>query len=455
MWSAFALRLSFLLLLTQTFFLCSAHDSSQLVTNLLGQPPVSFRQYAGYITVNQSHGRALFYWFFESQHPYPYTRPLVLWLNGGPGCSSVGNGALSELGPFTTNNYATALILNKYSWTKAANIIFLESPYGTGFSYSNTTSDYSKFSDEPVAEDAYAFLVGWFKKFPEYRKNDFYIAGESYAGHYIPTLARVIVSKNKLSDGFHINFKGFAIGNPWTDAFSDNSGTTDFYFSHSLISDETYEQIKTNCDFERDLPVDSNDLTKTCNGAVNNASMDMAKIDIYDVYGLSCNQNTSFLSKKALFTAAYVDPCLDSVTPYLNNPAVQAALHVTPRPVIWSSCSDAVFKNYSKAAFLQSMLPVYHELLKEGLKIWIYSGDVDGVVSTLGTRKWIKKLGLPIEIPWYAWDYKNQVGGWTQQYKGLTFATVREAGHLVPATQPGRALALFRSFLAGKPLPAF
>ncbi|KAI5082696.1 hypothetical protein GOP47_0002439 [Adiantum capillus-veneris] len=426
---------------------CHGADERQEVTRLPGQPQVAFKHYAGYITVNESHGRALFYWFFQSSHRNASQRPLVLWLNGGPGCSSVGNGALSELGPFFTNNSGTGLVLNKNAWTKAANIIFLESPYGTGFSYTKTYSDYRHLADQPIAEDAYVFLVGWFKKFPEYAKNEFYLVGESYAGHYIPTLAKVIVRENKKSaHGFHINFMGFAVGNPWTDPYSDNLGTTEFYFSHSLISDETFDTIKNNCAFQNDLPVVAEDSNTTCNKAVRDADVDMTKIDIYNVYGLSCNKKNSSSQRRLyeprLLLGAY-DPCLDSVTPYLNLPAVQSALHITS-PIVWAGCSGVVFNNYTKADILRSMLPVYQELLKEDLRIWIYSGDADGVVSTLGTRRWLKKLNLPIEIPWYAWNYKNQVGGWTEKYKGLTFASVRGAGHLVPAVKPGPSLALFR-----------
>ncbi|KAH7365080.1 hypothetical protein KP509_18G008000 [Ceratopteris richardii] len=431
---------------------------SDEVTGLLGQPQVSFKHYAGYVTVSESHGRALFYWFFESSQKNYSQMPLVLWLNGGPGCSSVGNGALGEMGPFFTNDSGTGLTLNKHAWNRAANIIFLESPYGTGFSYSNTSSDYEQLNDEPVAEDAHAFLIGWFRKFPEYAKNDFYLVGESYAGHYIPTLARVIVRENRASTGFQINFKGFAIGNPWTDAYSDNLGTTEFYFSHSLISEETYNTIRSNCDFKNSLPVDAGSTNATCNSAVSEADMDMSKIDIYNIYGPACNSNNSIVLKRGLYEMSLLvgayNPCLDSVTPYLNLPSVQAALHISS-PRSWVGCSSVVFRNYSKSDMVNSMIPVYQELLKENLRIWIYSGDTDGVVSTLGTRRWIKELNLTVQTPWYAWDYNNQVGGWTQEYDGLTFVTVRGAGHLVPFVQPGPAFALFGTFLAGQSLPKF
>ncbi|RYR59544.1 hypothetical protein Ahy_A05g025443 [Arachis hypogaea] len=121
------------------------------VRGLPGQPAVDFEHYAGYVTVNETNGRALFCWFFEAI-TNPDDKPLVLWLNGGSGCSSVGYGATQAI---------------------EANILFLESPVGVGFSYSNTTSDYDQLGDQMTANDAYTFLHNWFLKFPSYRTRTF------------------------------------------------------------------------------------------------------------------------------------------------------------------------------------------------------------------------------------------------------------------------------------------
>ncbi|EFJ34780.1 hypothetical protein SELMODRAFT_142327 [Selaginella moellendorffii] len=101
------------------------------------------------------------------------------------------------------------------------------------------------------------------------------------------------------------------------------------------------------------------------------------------------------------------------------------------------------------------MLPVYQSLFKSDLRIWIYSGDLDSIVSTLSTRSWIKALNLTIVTPWYAWNYTNQVGGWTEVYSEMTFATVRGSGHQPPVDKPGQALTLFQHFIEGKALPSF
>lgn len=92
-----------------------------------------------------------------------------------------------------------------------ANVLFLESPAGVGFSYSNTSSDYENVGDKRTAEDSYAFLVNWLERFPQYKNSDFFITGESYAGHYVPQLAYTIIAQNKITNQTKINLKGIAV----------------------------------------------------------------------------------------------------------------------------------------------------------------------------------------------------------------------------------------------------
>ena len=89
-------------------------------------------------------------------------------------------------------------------------MLFLESPAGVGFSYSNTTSDYVT-GDTKTAADAYTFIINWLERFPEYQTRDFFITGESYAGHYIPQLAQLILHNNKITNQTVINLKGIAV----------------------------------------------------------------------------------------------------------------------------------------------------------------------------------------------------------------------------------------------------
>lgn len=92
-----------------------------------------------------------------------------------------------------------------------ANVLFLDSPAGVGFSYSNTSSDYTTVGDKRTAEDSYTFLLNWLERFPQYKNRDFYVTGESYAGHFVPQLAYTILSNNKTTNQAGINLKGITV----------------------------------------------------------------------------------------------------------------------------------------------------------------------------------------------------------------------------------------------------
>ncbi|KAJ4976419.1 hypothetical protein NE237_001525 [Protea cynaroides] len=432
--------------------------SEDLVTGLPGQPEVGFRHYAGYVTVNENHGRALFYWFYEAS-TLPAEKPLVLWLNGGPGCSSVGYGATQEIGPFIVDTDGNGLKFNPYSWNKEANMLFLESPVGVGFSYSNTTTDYDILGDSFTANDTYTFLHKWFNKFPTYRSRSFYIAGESYAGKYVPELAELIYDMNK-DPSLYINLKGFLLGNPETSDAHDWRGLVDYAWSHAVISDETHKIIKDTCNF------DSNDTwsNDSCSQAVDELLDQYKEIDIYSLYTSVCTNSTNTengnqymfktMSKMMPRIMGGYDPCLDDYAQtFYNRPDVQKALHVNDGHQLknWSICNYKIFHGWSESR--PSILPIYRKLISAGLRIWIYSGDTDGRVPVLSTRYSLSALELPITKAWRPWYHQKQVGGWFQEYEGFMFATFRGAGHAVPVFKPSESLALFASFLAGESLP--
>lgn len=156
-------------------------SSAELITSLPGQPPnIFFKQYSGYIVTNAQHGRALFYYFVEADSENAASLPLTVWLNGGPGCSSVGYGAFMEHGPFRPG-IDGSLMKNKYSWNLESNMLYVDSPIGVGFLYSNTSSDNINWDDTATAKENLQFILNWFKKFPQYRNSDVYLTGESYA----------------------------------------------------------------------------------------------------------------------------------------------------------------------------------------------------------------------------------------------------------------------------------
>nr|XP_043629652.1 serine carboxypeptidase 1-like [Erigeron canadensis] len=401
---------------------------------LPGQPAgVNFNQYSGYVTVNQTAGRALFYYLVESPTDSS-TKPLVLWLNGGPGCSSM-IGAMTELGPFRINSDGKTLFMNDYAWSNVANMLFLESPAGVGFSYSNTSSDYAHAGDKNTADDAYIFLVNWLERFPQYKTRDFYLTGESYAGHYVPQLAYKILSNNKITNQTIINMKGIAIGNAWIDDETSLKGMYDYWWTHAINSDATHDAILKYCNFSADSS------SEMCEKSTDQAWDEWGNLDLYNIYAPIClNRTSSTTGSINVF-----DPCWqDILVDYLNSSAVQNALNV--KPTSWDLCSDVIMGWHDSAT---TILPIIEYLISNGQRVWVYSGDVDGRVPITSSRYSINTLNLPIETPWRPWYLNKEVGGYLEGYKGLLLITVRGAGHTVPSYQPQRALTLFSSFLGG------
>ncbi|XP_058730873.1 serine carboxypeptidase-like 31 [Vicia villosa] len=441
----------------------SGDNGSDLVTNLPGQPHVDFQHFAGYVTVNETNGRSLFYWFYEAMTK-PEDKPLVLWLNGGPGCSSVGYGATQEIGPFLVdnNNNGQGLKFNNFSWNKEANMLFLESPVGVGFSYSNTTTDYQQLGDDFTANDAYNFLHNWFLKFPSYRTKTFYIAGESYAGKYVPELAELIHDRNK-DPSLYIDLKGILLGNPETSDAEDWMGLVDYAWSHAVISDETHKTIKRSCDFNSSDPWKNEE----CDQAVDEVLKQYHEIDIYSLYTSVCFATTAGSNDQSMQTFTKrstkmmprmmggYDPCLDDYAKaFYNRPDVQKALHASDGHNLknWTICNNKIFNDWADSK--PSVIPIYKKLISAGLRIWVYSGDTDGRVPVLSTRYSLSTLALPVTKPWRPWYHENEVSGWYEEYEGLTFATFRGAGHAVPCFKPSNSLAFFTSFLHGESPPS-
>ncbi|OVA12084.1 Peptidase S10 [Macleaya cordata] len=425
-----------------------ALQEADLVGQLPSQPPVNFKQYAGYVNVDESYGKALFYWFFEATQK-PSEKPLVLWLNGGPGCSSVGFGEAQELGPFLVKK-GPVLKFNNYTWNKAANLLFLEAPAGVGFSYSNKTLNTQ--GDNITAHNSYTFLLNWFKRFPQYKSHEFYIAGESYAGHYVPQLSEVIFDENKkAAKEDYINLKGFIIGNALMDYDTDQNGMIDYAWDHALISDSLYKEIKENCDFSKEF------YTTKCNRGLDEYYNLYHMIDMYSLYAPTCPEgNPSAKSDVLRKIPAGYDPCLQNyATTYFNRPDVQEALHanVTKISRPWSLCNHDVGGVWNDSS--QSILPIITKLVDGGLRVWVFNGDTDGRIPVTATRYTLNKLGLKITEDWTPWYNHKEVGGWTINYEGgLSFVTVRGAGHQVPTFAPKRSLQLIRHFLANKKLPS-
>ncbi|PIA48265.1 hypothetical protein AQUCO_01400685v1 [Aquilegia coerulea] len=409
--------------------------------------PVNFTQYGGYISVDNDVGRAFYYYFVEAEDSKE-SKPLLLWLNRGPGCSSLGTGAFGEVGPFRVQSDGKTLYHHPYAWNKVANVLFLESPTRVGFSYSNKTSDYQLNGDKRTSENNYVFLVKWLQRFPEYKSRTFYLSGESYAGHYVPQLAHNILQHNKMENkSSFINLKGIIIGNAAINNETDQIGVYDYLWTHGIISDETIDNIHKYCNFSEVVSTSDECLNWTRTAGENIRPYE------YNIHAPFCfNKNLTDTPKTPSVIA---DPCQKSYTKaYLNTAKVQKAIHanVTKLNYPWYSCSDAVHDTWVDTA--STTLPLLHELMASGLRVWVYSGDMDSVLPITSTKYSLNKLKLPTKTSYHI--SLLDFAGYTLVYEGdLTFATIRGAGHMVPSDQPTRALALITHFLNGELLPNF
>lgn len=436
---------------------CRAYYAPDEVSVLPGMSfKPNFRQWSGYLQAR--HGKFLHYWFVTSQRE-PHTDPLVLWLNGGPGCSSL-DGFLSENGPFHVHNDGATLYENPFSWNKVANVLYLESPAGVGYSYSDDKN--YRTDDDQVAEDNYKALLSFFAKFPAFTQNDFFIFGESYGGIYVPTLSLRVATGPAT-----FNFKGFGVGNGLSSFQFNDQALIYFGYYHGLFGEELWYDLNINC-CDKGICDFYNSTSESCRQFVNVAfSIVYASgLNEYSLY-LDCEggrrfhraydlaMNHLFKNHRKNFPSLQfsggklhsVPPCINSSaqTNWLNRGDVRKALHIPDTLPLWDICSDIV--GYRYTMLYETMKEVYLKLLSLGLRALVYNGDTDMACNFLGDQWFVEDLGLQRTSSYLSWIQDNQVAGFYQQFGNLTFLTVKGAGHMVPQWAPGPALHMFQSFL--------
>ncbi|GAY43680.1 hypothetical protein CUMW_076350 [Citrus unshiu] len=380
------------------------------------------------------------------QQPEAASKPLVLWLNGGPGCSSIGAGAFCEHGPFKPSG--DTLLRNEYSWNKEANMLYLESPAGVGFSYSANKSFYGSVNDA---------IAGLFLNLSSYFVLLNTLIHQVPDCHYVPQLAQLIIQSN-----MKFNLKGIAIGNPLLEFNTDFNSRAEFLWSHGLISDSTYDIFTRVCNYSQiRRQYASGSLTAVCSQVISQVSREISRfVDTYDVTLDVCLPSVLLQSKmlSQLQDKEEIDVCVeDETTKYLNRKDVQKALHAQLIGVTsWTVCSEVL--KYDMQNLEIPTIHVLGKLAKSGIWVLVYSGDQDSVLPLTGTRTLVnglaKEIGLNTTVPYRTWVEGRQAAGWTQVYGDiLSFATIRGASHEAPLSQPRRSLALFNAFLGGKPLP--
>lgn len=437
-----------------------------------------------------------FYFAYFQSRSSPADDPVVMWINGGPGCSSM-MGLIMELGPCSIDEGGKSAHENKDSWINAANIFFLDQPIGVGFSYSDNPAEHANGSFA-AAEDVYIFMDLWYQLFPEARKLPFSIAGESYGGHYIPIFASHINEMNKIAPKeAQIPLESVLIGNGIFADTKQASSSYDISCTNAtgigpLLKDDVCERMADavpRCEYLLKACTDYPDPL-ICNGAVDFCSTELdnpyfdSGLNYYDV------------SKPCDGPLCY--PIMRSITTFLRLDRVRKAFGVNPETPQFEACSNKVGSDFRAVNDgLIDTRPFVTSLLHSDIRVMIYVGTFDWVCPVLSmTRARSASLVLAIalvspflparvifvsarllihqqicnfvgnervfgSLEWkgladfrYQQENNKQVwaGGLWWESGPLRYVRINGAGHMVPFDKPKHAMHLFKAWLDKKPL---
>lgn len=404
-----------------------------------GIPVEELGHHAGYYQIEHSYDARMFYFFFESRNSSK--DPVVIWLTGGPGCSSE-LALFYENGPFTIANNLS-LVWNEYGWDKVSNLLYVDQPTGTGFSYSSDRRDI-RHNEEGVSNDLYDFLQAFFKEHPQLAENDFYITGESYAGHYIPAFASRVHRGNKAKEGIHINLKGFAIGNGLTDPQIQYKAYSDYALEVGIIKEAEYNRInKVLPACELAIKLCGTDGTISCV-----ASYFVCNTIFSSIMALAGNINYYDIRKKCEGSLCYD---FSNMEKFLNQKPVRETLDVGD--IDFVSCSPTVYQAMLMD-WMRNLEVGIPTLLEDGIKLLVYAGEYDLICNWLGNSRWVhamewagqKNFVASSEVPF---EVDGTEAGLMKGYGPLSFIKVHDAGHMVPMDQPKAALEMLKRWTQG------
>ncbi|CAA7402039.1 unnamed protein product [Spirodela intermedia] len=458
-----------------------------------GPDSMEFRQYSGYLTLGLADEAQFFYYFVEAVAEDPTTKPIIFYLGCHVKLCSPLTAAFQQLGPFTVDTDGQSLLENPNSWNKgellppsssssslicmtlkagdrhvptvvAANLLFLDVPASVGFSFSTNNTYVADITDYSIAEQAQQLLSLWLERFPEYRDNDIYIAGQGDIGTIGPLLAVGLLHQNKIRGSPAINLKGLIMGDPNMDFMINKISKVEFYLQMGLMSFSTYQTYMDRC---------ANVTQPTGNGTVRGGAGFVAP-ECIQIWA-PVDDNTVFLERFNLYTppcpdidianimgpysfTEFVYICRDQyVAGYFSIPFVQKAIHVKSPPEmtdppVWmpSKGGSAWTRN------LQSAVNPLREVLDGGVKVLIYSGVLDYNLPIIGPQEVLSKVNLTMDTAWRPWFGKSPVefAGYTVSYKdGLTYATLKNSGRKAAQDQSEDVYAMLSSFINNQPLP--
>ena len=445
------------------------------------------KSYSGYVDVGEN--EHLFFWFFETRTGDPEKAPLSVWINGGPGSTSM-FGLWQELGPCGVNHKGE-VYSNPYSWTNASNMIFIDEPVTVGFSYSvpihglynettgevtpltkatcpqNTDEDcgtwsapqekYTANSTDNAAPNFWKALQGFMGVFPQYSRESFSFTTESYGGHYAPVFNEYFETQNaKNIPGAHkINLKTVTIGNGWYDPLIQYQA----YYNYTVSPGNPYHFKPFNASFEK-LMFDNLYGKGNCTDGIRHCAA-TGDNDICSKADDFCANNVEELLDDPSINRDEYD--IRELQPdpfpygyfedYLNTEKVQKAIGAFVNFSDFSgTTADAFGKTGDDGREVMSIEDV-GKLLEQNVTVLMYAGDADYNCNYLGGQV----VASLVDAPGFdKAGYENLstpdavVHGQVKQADTFSFARIYYSGHEVPFYQPVAALALFERAINSK-----
>jgi len=401
-------------------------------------------QHHGYFKLSGGKNKNYFYWLFNArQEPKDGPTPLILWLTGGPGCSSE-VALFTENGPCSINSDGATTKSNPYSWNNKAHILFVDQPAGTGYSYGDGQADIDH-KESDVSRDLYHFMQELVKTYPQYHASPFYVSGESYAGHFVPATAAAIMEGNLAKNSEYIALKGIMVGNGLTDPeiqyayypqMAFNSPTTP-----KVINEDTYNQMVAAVPGCVSLIQQCKTDSDKCTEAFNQCNLNL--IDPVQETGVNQYDLREQCSHPPL--------CGDysNVRTFLNSYKVKKALGVK-QDKAWHTCNFGV-NGMFHVDWMHSQAYHFPKLMQNGIKCHLYAGDVDFICNWMGNKAWSLALDWDGKEGYNAaedkpWMVNGQEMGKERTYGLFSFLQIHNAGHMVPQDQPQVAMLMTESY---------
>ncbi|XP_070505245.1 venom serine carboxypeptidase-like [Chironomus tepperi] len=400
----------------------------------------AYSSYSGFFTVNKTYNSNMFFWYFPAQND-PANAPVLLWLQGGPGASSL-FGLFTENGPFEVTKKGKVKS-RKYSWNVNHNVIYIDNPVGTGFSFTDKDEGYAK-DEYDVGNNLYEALVQFFTLFPNLQKNDFYVTGESYAGKYVPAVGHAIHKRNGNAK-VKINFLGMAIGNGLCDPLHQLQ-YGDYLYQLGLIDTKGRDTFHKYEELGR-TAIKARDFDKAFD--IFDELINMDQLPSGSLFKNMTGYETYFNYMKVVDDGAD-----DGMNGFLKRSDVRKAIHVGNLTFHGLDGEENKVEMHLKRDVMDSVVPFLTELL-EHYRILFYNGQLDIIVAYPLTIAFLQKLNFAnkndyLDAPRYIWKLDKDIAGYVHETANIIDVLVRKAGHMVPYDQPKFAFDLMTRFTSEK-----